>query len=59
MEKIEIMDVPELPANDSGNLANEAPQIITLLVTHQQAKDLNQAKRRGTVDLVLNPIIKK
>lgn len=54
LQRMEIFDVEPIADKDKTN--NGALQNITLIVSPQQAQQLALAKRKGKIDLVLNPL---
>jgi len=54
LEKVEVFDIEELA--DKDKQGSTTLQNITLLVTPKEAQNLALAKRKGDIDLVLNPI---
>lgn len=55
IEKVTIFELDHISERDRSN-ANTAMQNITLLVTPKEAEMLALAKRKGKIDLLLNPL---
>lgn len=51
MQQVLVLDIQRTPSDDP-----DKDVLVTVLVTVDQAVDLNLAKRAGVVDLVLNPL---
>jgi pilus assembly protein CpaB len=55
LQQIEVFDVEKIELDDNSTGKQGTIQHVTLLVTPQEATILTLAKRRGSIDLVLNP----
>lgn len=56
LQKIEILDIEMISEKDKEQNISTTMQNVSLLVTPQEAQDLALAKRKGKIDLMLNPV---
>lgn len=56
-QHVEIFDVQDIDFKSDSSMGKQGiVQQVTLLVTPQQAVDISLAKRKGVIDLALNPL---